>query len=215
MNGVFAFIVYLFQLSSPCHPFSLYNHSCQVQFKVYWITSSCSISYFVHCILHMHFNLFKNKATLTFSNFTHLQHRLYISKYTQWGVGSVLQTLLHYGLQVVLATGPGNPPAVGVLTGGSFRFSFRPSQKPDPLCLGGFVTRTGHRTAGIWLGWNRTAVPNIWFLLLWLQLSIWVLIVSWHSQYVNCSALAPLSPPLFKFAIWLIFVEWLWNNGWF
>jgi hypothetical protein len=73
---------------------------------------------------------------------------------------------------LVLATGPGNPPAVRVLTGGSVRFGSRPGQKPDPLCLGGFVTRTGHRTAGIWPGWNRTAVPNIRFLLLWLQLSI-------------------------------------------
>ena len=115
----------------------------------------------------------------------------------------------------VLATGPGNPPAVLVLTGGSVLFGSRPGQKPYPLCLGGFVTSTGHRSAGIWPGWNRTAVPIIRFLLVWLQLSIWVLIVSWHSQYINCSALAPLSPPASKFANQLIFVEWLWNDGWF
>jgi hypothetical protein len=52
------------------------------------------------------------------------------------------------------------------------------------------------------------------FLQLCLKLSIWVLIVSWYCQYVNCSALAALLPPAFRFAIWLIFVEWLWNNGW-
>jgi len=115
----------------------------------------------------------------------------------------------------VLATGPGDPPVVPVLTSGWVRFGTRPCQKLDPLCLGGFGTRTGHRTAGIWRGWNRTAVPNIRFLLLWLQLSIWVLNVSCHSHYVNWSAIAPPSPPAFKFAIRLIFVEWLWNNGWF
>ena len=52
------------------------------------------------------------------------------------------------------------------------------------------------------------------FLQLWLQLTICVLIVSWHGPHVNCSALAALSTPAFKFAIRLIFVEWLWNNGW-
>ena len=114
---------------------------------------------------------------------------------------------------LVLATGPGNPSEVQVLISGSVRFGSRPGQKPDPVCLGGVVTQTGNRTAGIWLGWNRTADPNTWFLLLLLQLSIWVLIVSCHSQYVNWSALAPLSPAAFKFAIWLIFVEWLWING--
>jgi hypothetical protein len=114
---------------------------------------------------------------------------------------------------LVLVTHRGNSPAVRVLTGGSVWFGYRPSQKPDPVCLGGFVTRTGYWTAGIWPGWNWTAVQNIRFLLLWLQLNIWVLIVSWHSQYVNCSALAPLSPPEFKLEIELIFVEWLWYNA--
>jgi len=115
----------------------------------------------------------------------------------------------------VLAMGPGNLPAVRVLTGSSDWFSSWPSETPDLLCLGGFVTRTRYRTTGVWPGWNRTAVRITRFRLLSLQLSIWVLIISWHSQYVNCSALAPLSPPCFKFVIRLIFVEWLWNNGWF
>jgi len=118
-------------------------------------------------------------------------------------------------LRIVLATGPGNLPAARVLTCGSVSFGPRPGQKPDLLCLGGFVTWTWHWTAGIWLGCNQTAVPNIRFLLLWLQWSIWVVIVSRHSQYVNCSALAPLSSPAFKCGIQQIFVECLWNNRWF
>jgi hypothetical protein len=44
---------------------------------------------------------------------------------------------------------PGNPSAVVVLTGDSVRFGARHGQKPDLVCLGGFVTRTGHRTEGI------------------------------------------------------------------
>jgi len=61
--------------------------------------------------------------------------------------------------ELVLATGPGNPPAVRVLTGGSVRFGSKPGQKPDPLCLGGFVTRTGHKPAVFWPGCTWTAVP--------------------------------------------------------
>jgi hypothetical protein len=129
---------------------------------------------------------------------------------------SVTYTGCHYSDYVewlVLAMCPGNSSAVMVLTGGLVWFGFRPSQKPDLLCHGRFVTQTGHRTAGIWPGWDRTAVPNIRFLPLYLQLGIWVLIISWHSQYVNHSALATISPPAFKFAIRLIFVEWLLNHG--
>jgi hypothetical protein len=61
--------------------------------------------------------------------------------------------------EVVLATGPGNPPAVRVLTGGSVRFGLLPGQKPEPGWLGGFVTRTGHKPAVFWPGCTRTAVP--------------------------------------------------------
>ena len=39
--------------------------------------------------------------------------------------------------ELVLATGPGNPPAVRVWTAKTGRFSSRPGQKPDPLTLGG------------------------------------------------------------------------------
>ena len=40
-----------------------------------------------------------------------------------------------------------------------------------------------------------------------LQLSIWVLIVSQHDQYINCPVLAPLSPSAIRFAIGPIIVE--------
>jgi len=125
----------------------------------------------------------------------------------------VMIAQVSYGSCLVLATGPGNPPAVRVLTCCSVRFGSRTGQKPEPLLSWRVVTRPGHRTAVIWPGWNRTAVPNIRFLQLWLQLSIWVLIVSWDDQYVSCAVLAPLSPPAFRFAIGLISVERLWNTG--
>jgi len=40
-----------------------------------------------------------------------------------------------------------------------------------------------------------------------LQLSIWVLIVSQHDQYVDCAVLVALSPPTFTFAMRQVFVE--------
>jgi len=40
-----------------------------------------------------------------------------------------------------------------------------------------------------------------------LQLSIWVLIVSQHVQYVDCAVLVAVSPPAFRFAIRQVFVE--------
>jgi len=85
---------------------------------------------------------------------------------------TVFQLPVQLNLQLVLATGPGNPPAVRVLTCGSVRFGSRTGQKPDPLLSWWVVTWPGHRTAGIWPGWNRTTVPNIQFLQLWLLVSI-------------------------------------------
>jgi len=73
---------------------------------------------------------------------------------------------------VVLATGPGNPPAVRVLTCGSVRLGSRTGQKPEPLWSWRVVAWPALRTAGIWPGWHRTAVPNIRFLQLGLHLSI-------------------------------------------
>jgi len=40
-----------------------------------------------------------------------------------------------------------------------------------------------------------------------LQSSIWVLIVSWHNQYLDCAVLAALSPPDLRCVIGPIFVE--------
>jgi len=40
-------------------------------------------------------------------------------------------------LALVLATGPGNPPAVRIWTGKTVWFASRTVQKPDPLLLGG------------------------------------------------------------------------------
>ena len=39
--------------------------------------------------------------------------------------------------RLLLATGPGNPPAVRVRTAKTVRFGSKPIQKPDPLHLGG------------------------------------------------------------------------------
>jgi hypothetical protein len=116
---------------------------------------------------------------------------------------------------VVFATDLGNPPVVRVLTSGSVQFSSRPGPNPNPLLSWRGGTRPGHRTANIWPGYNLNVVPNSWFQQLWLQLSIWVLIVQWHEQYVDCAELWALSPPAFRFVIWLIFVELLWNKGQF
>jgi hypothetical protein len=63
--------------------------------------------------------------------------------------------------RLVLATGLGNPPAVWVLTGGSVQFGSRPGQKPDPHCLGGFVTRTGHKLAVFWPGFTSSRA-SLW-----------------------------------------------------
>jgi hypothetical protein len=49
--------------------------------------------------------------------------------------------------QLVLATGPGNPPAVRCLASGSVPFGSKTAQKPELQCLGSFVTRTGYRPA--------------------------------------------------------------------
>ena len=48
---------------------------------------------------------------------------------------------------LVLRMGPGSQPAVRVSTGGSVRSGSKPSQKPDPLCVGRVVTWTGQKSA--------------------------------------------------------------------
>ena len=60
---------------------------------------------------------------------------------------------------LVLAMGPGTPPAVQVWTGISVRFSSRPGQEPDLLCLGRVVTQIGHKPVVLWPGCTPTAGP--------------------------------------------------------
>jgi hypothetical protein len=115
----------------------------------------------------------------------------------------------------VLATGPGNPAVVRVLTGGSFLSCSRPGQLPDPLFSWRLVTCTGHRTVCFSPGWNWTMVPTFRFVEVCLQLSSWGLIVLWHVQYVDCAVLGARSLLAFRFAIWLIFVVWLSTKGHF
>jgi len=105
---------------------------------------------------------------------------------------------------VVLAPGQSTRAVVRLLTGGLVRFCFRPGKRSNPPSLSGFVTRTGHNPTVFWL---RTAVPFLRFLHHSLQLNIWVLIASWHDQYVDCAVLAALSPPAVRFAIGPILVE--------
>jgi len=54
--------------------------------------------------------------------------------------------------------------------------------------------------------------PSISISQLCLQLSIWVLIVSWHDQYVDCAVLSALSHPDLRYVIRPIFVESLLNT---
>ena len=54
----------------------------------------------------------------------------------------------------MLATGPGNTPAVRVWTAKTGRFGSRPVQKPDPLTLGGpnpdpYLSTRGFRRVGL------------------------------------------------------------------
>jgi len=116
---------------------------------------------------------------------------------------------------LLLATGPGNTGAVRFLSSGSVPFGSKPGQKPEPLCLGGVVTQSGHKPTVFFHGLYPDSGSILRSLPLLLQLSISVQIVSWHHQHVNCAALVALSPPAFRLAIRLIFVEWLWNRGTF
>jgi hypothetical protein len=54
-------------------------------------------------------------------------------------------------------TDPGNPPAVRVEMSKTVCYILRPGQKPDPVCLGGVVTRTGPKRAVFWPAGTWTA----------------------------------------------------------
>jgi len=60
---------------------------------------------------------------------------------------------------VVLATGPGNPPAVQVWTGKTVRFCSRPVPKPDPELLGGPNPYPYPSTRGFCRVWLDPLVP--------------------------------------------------------
>ena len=70
-----------------------------------------------------------------------------------------LKLHISHAKHLVLAMGPGNPPAVRFLADGSVQFGSLPGQKPEPLCLGGFVTRTEPEPCVFWPGRNRTVGP--------------------------------------------------------
>jgi len=76
-----------------------------------------------------------------------------------WHIQWLKGTLNGTHPKLVLATGPGNPPAVQFLTGGYVRFGSLPGQKPEPLCLGGFVTWNEPKPCVFWPGRNQTAGP--------------------------------------------------------
>jgi len=62
-------------------------------------------------------------------------------------------------LAVVLATGPGNPPAVRVWTGKTVRFGSRTVQKPDRELLGGPNPYPYPSTRGFCRVWLDPSVP--------------------------------------------------------
>jgi len=61
--------------------------------------------------------------------------------------------------RVVFATGPGNPPAVWVLTAKMGRFGSRTVQKPDPLTLGGQNPDPYPSTCGFRRVWLDPSFP--------------------------------------------------------
>ena len=63
------------------------------------------------------------------------------------------------GTQIVLATGPGNSPAVWVWTAKTGRFTSRPVQKPEPLTLGGPNQHPDLSTHGFRWAWLDPLVP--------------------------------------------------------
>jgi len=85
-----------------------------------------------------------------------------------------------------------------------------PRNQTGQLALGRYPDQA--KTLCFLAGYKPDHGSILWFLHFWLQLSIWVLMVSWHDVYVDCAALAALSPTASKFAIWQIFGEWLWNK---
>jgi len=113
----------------------------------------------------------------------------------------------------VLATGLGNPPVIRVSTSCSVQFGSRPNRKPDPLCLGGGCYPDQTEPCGFLAGFYRKQSLIFANSALWLQLSIWVMIISQFDIYVNDAVLHALLPLILHFVIQSIFVELLWNDA--
>jgi len=158
-------------------PISL-NHRLQVHLQTYPITASQRISEFMITALKCIYKLALLQPPSSYHHGLqfHLQTRLItasksISKLAQLRPQIASPNSLDHGLKVQLQphlitaskshipTIPGNPPAVWVLTCGLVWFGSRPSQKPDPLCLGGVVPWTGYKPAVVWPGCTQTGVP--------------------------------------------------------
>jgi len=140
------------------------------------------------------------------------------SEYEQSGVWSAwfcVENLMSLYLRIVLATGPGNPPVLRLLTCGSVRFRLqtRPKTRPAWSWPGCYQDRTSTHGCLAQLYPDRGSVLP--FLQLWLQISNGVLIVSWHDQYVDCTELTARLPPTFRLAIRPIVTDWVWKNAQF
>jgi len=134
-----------------------------------------------------------------------------------WLIQNISVTHLLAQWWVVLATGPGNPPEVRFLAGGSVRFGSVPDHANNPtrFVLAGLLPGPDINPRVFGLGGTA---PLFDFTVLstgaqhWPQLSIWVLIVLWHDQYASCGVLCADWHPAFRFAIRPIFIESLWNK---
>jgi hypothetical protein len=121
--------------------------------------------------------------------------------------------ICNISILLVLATVLGNPASVWVETGSetAVRVTNCKGTRTALYWRGCYPDRTS--TRGFLGGLYPDHSSIECFLHHLLQLSIWVLIVSWHAQYVDYAALVALPPPAFRFAIRLIFVVWRWNKG--
>ena len=90
------------------------------------------------------------------------------------------------------------PPRSGVTNRSRLGFG------PEPNRLDGFYHT---KTWTIEIGRVLPPQPGISTTPLWIKLSISVVIVLWHDQYIDYAVLRALSPPAFRYAIRLIFAE--------
>jgi len=101
------------------------------------------------------------------------------------------------GGYLVLATGPGDPPAVQVWTAKTGRFGSRTVQKPNPLNLGGPILHPYPSTRGFRRVWLDPSVPisgsafRVSYLwshsdMLLLIVKYWHLYVKVHFRRISC-----------------------------